>query len=141
MLREEKKLSLWVKFIFLVLAANDLPAFLILMTIPGLTNEWFVWTVKPDASARLLGVMYANALLLVGLGLIQPDWGRARITMVVITFFSVAATIVTFFNLDPFLKHPWYHLAYWLSLYLILFASAPLVFFLQERKNGGKLVS
>jgi hypothetical protein len=98
-----------------------------------------VWTIKPDASAQLLGVMYGNALLLVAIGLLQPGWARARITLVLIAFFSVAATIVTVFTLDPFLKHPWIHLAYWLSMYAILFLAAPLVLISEERKQGGRL--
>ena len=32
---------------------------------------------------------------------------------------------MTFFQLDPFLAHPWYHLAYWLGGYAVLVATAP----------------
>jgi hypothetical protein len=128
-----------VKLVYLVLLANGMPAFVILMIAPGATDDLFVWTVAPGASARLLGVMYGNALLLVAIGALQPDWPRARVTFVVIAFFSVAATVVTLFNLDPFLNHPWTHLAYWLSMYVILFAAAPLVFALEERAHGGRL--
>jgi hypothetical protein len=128
-----------VKFVYLVLLANGLPAFLILTFAPAHTADLFVWTIKPDASAQLLGVMYGNALLLVVIGLVQPDWARARITLVLIAFFSVAATIVTLFNLDPFLKHPWYHLTYWLTMYVILFFAAPFVLVSEERKHGGRL--
>lgn len=128
-----------VKVVYLLLLANGIPAFLILVSAPAHTDTLFVWTVDPSASARLLGVMYGNALLLVAIGLLQPDWGRVRITLVVIAWFSVAATVVTFFNLDPFLTHPWVHLAYWLSLYLILFVAAPLVFIREERASGGRL--
>jgi hypothetical protein len=132
-------LSPWVKAVYLVLLANGVPAFCILMSIPAKTETFFVWTVKPEASARMLGVMYTNALLLVVLGFLQPDWPRARITLVVIAPFSIAATIVTFLNIAPFLKHPWYHLTYWLTMYLILFFAAPIVFIAQERAHGGKL--
>ena len=59
--------------------------------------------------------------------------------MVVITLFSVLATLLTFFFLKPFLAHPWYHLTYWLVMYLVLFFSAPIVFVTQERKHGGRL--
>jgi hypothetical protein len=128
-----------LKLVFLVLLANGLPAFVILLAMPGNTDDAFVWTVKPDASARLLGVMYGNALLLVVIGVLQPGWARARVTLVLIAFFSVAATIVTLFNLDPFLDHPWYHLAYWLSMYAILLVAAPLVLFREERRQGGRL--
>jgi hypothetical protein len=128
-----------VKFVYLVLLANGVPAFFLLTLFPGDTDDLFVWTIVPEASAQLLGVMYGNALLLVVIGLAQPSWERARVTVVVIAFFSVAATIVTLFNLDPFLKHPWYHLAYWLSMYVILFFAAPLVFLAEEREHGGRL--
>src|SRR6476646_8698812 len=104
-------LSPWVKFVYLVLVANGLPAFIILMLLPGQTATWFVWTVKPQASSHLLGVMYGNALLLVLFGAVQSSWARARITLLVISIFSVAATILTFLNLGPFLQHPWPHLA------------------------------
>jgi hypothetical protein len=132
--------SPWVKLVYLVLLANGIPAFVILMSAPGHTDSLFVWTVHPSASARLLGVMYGNALLLATIGLLQPDWARARITLVVVAWFSVSATVVTFFNLAPFLKHPWLHLAYWLSMYLVLVVAAPVVFFLEERASGGRLV-
>jgi hypothetical protein len=128
-----------VKFVYLVLLANGLPAFLILTFAPAHTADLFVWTIKPDASAQLLGVMYGNALLLVAIGLLQPDWARARITVVLIAFFSVAATIVTLFNLHPFLRHPWYHLTYWLTMYVILFFAAPFVLVREERRHGGRL--
>ncbi len=132
-------LSPWVKFVYLVLMANGVPAFIVLILLAGQTKDWFVWTITPDASARLLGVMYLDAILLVVLGFLQPNWARARITMVVITPFSIAATLVTFFHLSKFLEHPWYHLVYWLSMYLILFAAAPVIFFWQERAHGGRL--
>ncbi len=135
----DNDLSKGVKFVFLVLLANGLPAFLILMILPGFTEILFVWTIKPVINARLVGVMYSNALLLVGFGAIQTSWARARITMVVITLFSVLATVLTFFFLKPFLAHPWYHLTYWLTMYLVLFFAAPYVFVTQERKHGGRL--
>jgi hypothetical protein len=132
-------LSLRVKLVYLVLAANGVPALVLLTVAAGHTADLFVWTVKPEASAQMLGVMYANALVLVLLGLAQPSWARARVTMVLIAVFSVSATIVTLFNLDPFLKHPWIHLAYWLSMYAALVIAAPLTFVLEERESGGRL--
>lgn len=132
-------LSKWAKFVFLALLANGLPAFLILMSVPNLTDILFVWTVKPAINARLMGVMYGNALLLVGFGVFQTSWARIRINMVVITLFSILATLLTFVYLKPFLEHPWFHLAYWLGMYLVLFFSAPYVFITHERKHGGRL--
>ena len=132
-------LSKGVKFVFLTLLANGLPAFLILMTLPNFTEILFVWTIKPTINARLVGVMYSNALLLVGFGAFQLKWANTRITMVVITLFSIFATLLTFFYLKPFLAHPWYHLAYWLIMYIILFFAAPYVFYTHEKKDGGKL--
>ena len=90
-------LSKWVKFVFLVLAANGLPAFIILMTIPDKTEDFFVWTINPVINARFVGVMYFNALLLVAIGIFQPNWARARIIMVVITLFSIIKAIFVFF--------------------------------------------
>lgn len=132
-------LSKQVKFVFFVLLANAMPAFIILMTLPNMTKTLFVWTIKPPINVRLIGVMYSNAMLLVAFGAFQPNWARVRITMVVITLFSLLATSLTFFYLDPFLAHPWYHLAYWLTMYLVLFFAAPYVFITQERKHGGRL--
>ena len=128
-----------VKVVFFVLLANAVPAITILMSIPGHTEDFFVWTVKPVINARLLGVMYANALILVGIGFFQKNWASVRIIMLVITLFSILATLLTFFYLKPFLAHPWYHLTYWLTMYLILFFAAPYVFITEERKQGGKL--
>ena len=132
-------LSKGVKFVFLVLLANGLPAFIILMTLPRMTEILFVWTINPVINARLVGVMYFNALLLVGIGMFQTSWARVRIIMVVITLFSVLATVLTFFFLKPFLAHPWFHLTYWLAMYLVLFFTAPYVFVTQEKKYGGRL--
>lgn len=68
-----------VKFVLLVLLANALPAFIILMTLPGYTELLFVWTVKPIINARLVGVMYGNALLLIAIALFQQSWERVRV--------------------------------------------------------------
>jgi len=130
---------MWVKFVFLVLLANAVPAFIILLTLPRHTETFFVWTINPVINARLVGVMYFNALLLVGIGLLQPNWARVRNIMVVITLFSILATLLTFVYLKPFLAHPWFHLTYWLGMYLVLFFAAPIVFVTQEQKNGGRL--
>jgi hypothetical protein len=132
-------LSKWVKFVCLVLLANALPAFIILMSLPSMTDILFVWTIMPEINARLVGVMYGNALLLIGFGVFQTSWARVRIIMVVITLFSILATVLTFFYLKPFLVHPWYHLTYWLSMYLVLFFAAPYVFLTHEKKYGGRL--
>ncbi|MEJ2736873.1 MAG: hypothetical protein P8189_25470 [Anaerolineae bacterium] len=132
-------LSLGVKFVLLVLLASGLPAFLILMSLPGMTDILFVWTIKPEINARLVGVMYSNALLLVGFAAFQTKWANVRINMVVITLFSILATVLTFFYLKPFLAHPWYHLAYWLTMYFVLFFAAPIVFLTHEKKHGGRL--
>jgi len=71
--------------------------------------------------AHLMGVMYANALILIGIGVFQTGWARVRIIMVVITLFSILATVLTYFYLKPFLAHPWFHLTFWLGMYLVLF--------------------
>jgi hypothetical protein len=86
-----------------------------------------------------MGVMYGNALILVGASILQTKWPRVRITMVLITVFSILATILTFVYLKPFLAHPWYHLAFWLTMYFILFFVSPYVLYTHEKKYGGKL--
>jgi hypothetical protein len=128
-----------VKVAFFVLLANALPAITILMTLPTKTETLFVWTINPVINARLIGVMYSNAILLVGIGLFQKSWARVRVIMVVITLFSILATILTFIYLKPFLAHPWFHLAFWLSMYLALVLLAPYIFITQERQTGGRL--
>ncbi len=132
-------LSIGVKGVFLVLLANAVPAIIILMTIPNMTETFFVWTIKPVINARLIGVMYANALILIAIGVFQTSWARVRVIMVVITLFSILATVLTFFYLKPFLAHPWFHLTYWLGMYLILFFSAPYIFVTHEKKYGGRI--
>lgn len=132
-------LSRRVKLVYLVLIVNGVPATILLTFAAGNTNELFVWTVEPDASAQLLGVMYSNALILVLIGLWQGSWPGARVTVLLISVFAVTATIVTFFHLDPFLDHPWTHLAYWLTMYLVLVVAAPLTFIAEERARGGRL--
>lgn len=131
-------LSRWVKFAFLVLLANAVPAFTILMLLPHMTETLFVWTINPVINARLIGVMYSNAMLLVLFGALQKNWLNVRITMVVITLFSILATLLTFVYIKPFLAHPWFHLAYWLGMYFILFFASPYVFVTHERKYGGR---
>jgi len=128
-----------IKIVLLVLLANALPATLILWGLPTKTDQLFVWTIKPVINAHLIGVMYTNALLLIAIGALQTSWARIRIIMVVITLFSILATLLTFFFLKPFLAHPWFHLAYWLSMYFVLFFAAPIVFVQMERKEGGRL--
>ena len=135
----DNDLSKGVKFVLLALLANGLPAFIILMSLPNMTEMLFVWTIKPAINAHLIGVMYSNALLLVGFSAFQTEWKNLRVNMVVITLFSIFATLLTFVYLKPFLAHPWYHLAYWLTMYFVLFFSAPYVFITHEKKHGGKL--
>ncbi len=132
-------LSVGVKGVFLVLMANAVPAIIILMTLPHMTETLFVWTIKPAINARLIGVMYANALILIAIGVFQTSWARVRVIMVVITLFSILATLLTFVYLKPFLAHPWFHLTYWLGMYFILFFAAPIVFVTHEKKYGGRL--
>lgn len=137
--RGEARGLFWVKVIYLDLVFHGLVAFCLLMAAPGRTEELFVWTVQPAASARLLGVMYGNAALLGVLGFQQPDWPRSRVLMVLVTPFSLAATIVTFFHLQPFLQHPRFFFVYWLAMYFFLFFTTPLVFVRQEKAHGGRL--
>ena len=122
-----------------LLLVNALPAFVVLQAVPGRTKDWFVWTIQPDANARVLGVMYGNAFLLAAVAWLAPTWPRVRVAMAVVVPFSVAATIVTLVTLDPFRKHPWYELAYWLVNYGILFVAAPLAAVVEERRGGGRL--
>src|SRR2546429_5985883 len=92
-----------VRLIQLLLLVNALPAFVVLQAVPGRTSHYFVWTVHPAANARALGVMYGNAFLLAAVAWGERAWPRLRVTMVVVAPFAVAATIVTFLTLDPFL--------------------------------------
>lgn len=131
--------SLAVTLVQAILVVNALPAFVNLMSIPDRTERWFVWTVKPPANARALGVMYGSACLLGLLGYAARTWPRQRATFAVVAPFAVAATIVTLVTLDPFRAHPWYQLAYWLFMYSILFVLVPATFVLNERASGGKL--
>ena len=128
-----------VKFVFLALLVNAVPAITILMSIPSRTEDFFVWTITPVINARLMGVMYANALILIAIGIVQTSWARVRIIVLLITLFAILATTLTFVYLKPFLAHPWFHLAFWLGMYLILFFSAPYVLVTQEKKQGGRL--
>jgi hypothetical protein len=128
----------WVTFVEAFLVANAVAAVASLVLAPG-SEDWFTWTIVPDASARLLAVMYANAVILGVVALRRPDWAQARVVIVLIALFAVAATVMTLFTLDPFLAHPWYHLAYWLGGYAVLVATAPAVLVWQERSHGGRL--
>jgi hypothetical protein len=131
--------SIGVRIIQFVLVANAIPAFFLLTVVPGRTADLFVWTVKPDASARLLAAMYGNAAILVLMTLRRKVWSDIRVAFVVFILFSWAATIVTFLHLDPFLAHPRYFFAYWLVNYFFLFLTTPVVFALEERAHGGRL--
>ena len=128
-----------MRVVQLVLLVNAVPAFIVLSAVPGRTADLFVWTVKPDASARLLAAMYGNAAILVLLTVGRRAWREVRIAFVVFTLFAFAATIVTFFHLDPFLAHPRYFFVYWLVNYFFLFLVTPVVFLLEERAHGGRL--
>ena len=118
-----------------LLLVNAAPAFVVLQAAPGRTEDAFVWTIHPDANARVLGVMYGNAFVLTLTGWLGRSWAAARVAMVVVVPFSLAATAVTFLTLDPFLAHPWYELTYWLANYVVLCVCAPLAFALEERRR------
>jgi hypothetical protein len=128
-----------VRTIQLLLIVNALPAFLVLTAVPDKTSRYFVWTVHPAANARALGVMYASAFLLAATAWRAPDWPHVRVTMAVVAPFAVAATIVTFVTLDPFLAHPHVELAYWILMYSILFVLAPATLIANEVPAGGRL--
>ena len=132
-------LPIGVKIVFLLLLANAVPAIFNLMVLPTMTDVMFVWTVEPVINARLMGVMYANALILVGIGFFQPNWGRVRIVVLLIALFSILATVMTLVYLKPFLAHPWFHLTYWLGMYLVLCVAAPFVLVTEERRQVGRL--
>lgn len=127
--------------VLVLLLVNALPGFVLLQAVPGRTEQWFVWTIHPDANARVLAVMYGNAFLLALVAWFARDWGTVRVTMVVAAPFSIAATIVTFLTLDPFLKHPWYALTYWLLNYIVLCIAAPVALAVNERLRGGRLAA
>jgi hypothetical protein len=131
--------SVWVRVVQVVLLLNALPAFIVLTAFPGRTADLFVWTVKPEASARLLAAMYGNAAVLALLSFTRRTWAEIRVTFVVFTLFALAATIVTFFHLDPFLAHPRYFFVYWLVNYFFLFFSTPVVFAFEELARGGRV--
>ncbi len=127
-----------VKAVYFILIANAAAALLALLLAPG-SEDWFAWTIVPDASARMLAVMYLNAILLVAIAWRAPDWPHTRAVFVLVTMFSVTATIVTLTNFDPFLEHPWYHRAYWLGTYAVLLVATPLILVFEERAHGGRL--
>jgi hypothetical protein len=131
--------SVWLRVVEVVLLVNALPAFVVLSSFAGRTETLFVWTVKPEASARLLAAMYGNAAILALLTLTRRAWSDVRVAFVVFTLFSVAATIVTFFHLHPFLDHARYFFAYWLVNYFFLCIATPIVFAREERAHGGRL--
>jgi hypothetical protein len=131
--------SVWVRVVEIVLLLNALPAFVVLSSFPGRTETLFVWTVKPEASARLLAAMYGNAAILALVTLTRRTWREVRVAFVVFTLFSVAATIVTFFHLRPFLDHPRHFFVYWLVNYFFLCLVTPLLFVREEREHGGRL--
>jgi hypothetical protein len=128
-----------VRVILFLLLVNALPAFVVLMAVPDRTSRYFVWTIHPTANARVLGVMYGNAFLLAAAAWREREWPRMRVTMVVVAPFAVAATIVTFLTLDPFLAHPHVELAYWILMYSVLFVLAPAVLVANELARGGRL--
>jgi hypothetical protein len=128
-----------VTVVELVLLLNALPAFVVLTVFAGRTEDLFVWTVKPEASARLLAAMYGNAAALALLSLARRAWPDKRVAFVVFTLFSVAATAMTFVHVDPFLSHPRYIFAYWLANYFFLCIVTPSAFVLEERVHGGRL--
>lgn len=127
-----------VRGVYFILITNAAAAFLSLVLAPG-SEDWFTWTIAPDASARMLAVMYLNAFLLVAIAWSAPSWAHTRAVFVLVAVFSVTATIVTVTNFDPFRQHPWYHQAYWLGAYALLFVVTPLVLLRQERQHGGRL--
>jgi hypothetical protein len=128
-----------IRVVQVVLLVNAVPAFFVLTAFPGRTDDLFVWTVTPDASAQLLAAMYGNAAILTLLTLGRKTWAEIRVAFVVFTLFAFSATIVTFFHLDPFLAHPRYFFVYWLVNYFFLFFVTPFVFVREERAHGGRL--
>ena len=131
--------SPWVLFVEAFLVVNAVAAVISLTLAPG-SERWFTWTIVPDASARLLAVMYANAVVLGVLALRQPDWAHARVVFVLITTFALAATVMTLLQPRPVPGAPLVPprlLARRLRACSSL--TAPPVLVWQERLHGGRL--
>jgi hypothetical protein len=126
-----------VKAVYVFLFVTIGTAFLLLVLAPG-SEDWFPWKIVPDASARMLAVVYLNAFLLVLIAWRARDWAHTRAVFVPVTVFSVAATIVTLTNLDPFRESEAGHFPFWLGAYGLLFVATPVVLVLEERAHGGR---
>lgn len=105
---------------------------------PESTDRHFAWTIKPDMTARLMGVGYGSALYFYVRVLTGRRWHRVTLGFLPTTLFTWLMLSATLLHLDKF-HHGTLPFALWLWIYVITVALVPGVWLLNRSHDPGTL--
>ena len=105
---------------------------------PESTDRRFAWTIKPDMTARLMGVGYGSALYFYVRVLTGRRWHRVTLGFLPTTLFTWLMLSATLLHLDKF-HHGTLPFALWLWIYVITVALVPGVWLLNRSHDPGTL--
>jgi hypothetical protein len=129
----DKRMSIWMKLIYLFVVANAYAGAISLIFFPGNTDSLFFWKITPNINAVLFGALYLVAGSVVLLAVIQGSYELARYLTPMIIPFSTLLLLATLMHLDKFT--PGIKLYYWGAVYIV----APLatIFFYWQFERAG----
>lgn len=107
------------------------------------TDEFFAWTIRNPLTAAFFGAGYSAATVAVALSLLQPQWARLRLPVVVTLNFVTVMAVATLRDLDTFRLRsgPTFARMFaweWLGIYLSFPVLAAIVLVRQERAGGAR---
>lgn len=133
MISQNKPMSLLMKLVFWLVAANALAGALSLIIFPTLTKTLFFWEIKPPINAALFGALYLGGALATGAVSWRGQWEPARFLVPILVCAGILISLVTLLHIDKFTAD--IRLVYWLIIYIV----APLVavvFYVQHEWGG-----
>lgn len=129
----DKRMSIWMRLIYLFVVANAYAGAISLIFFPGSTDSLFFWKITPNINAVLFGALYLVAGSVVLLAVIRGSYELARYLTPMILPFSTLLLLSTALHQEKFT--PGIKLYYWLAVYVV----APLatMFFYWQFERGG----
>src|SRR3712207_653425 len=99
-----KPMSLPMKIVFWFVVANAALGAISLIFFPTTTESTFFWQIAPPISARMFGVLYVAAGMLVLLAVLRGQWESARTVDIMVPFFTGMLLLTTILHMDRFVQ-------------------------------------
>ena len=104
------------------------------------TDTYFAWTIKPEMTARLMGVGYGAALYFYGRVITEHRWHRVALGFLPTTLFTWLLLAATFLNFDKF-HHGTLPFELWFWVYLLTVVLVPGLWLLNRSQDPHRLES